>query len=395
MANNWKLIFPVIHGVGNQDTRMQEQFVFDVVGRVKQRCSPALVDDHLLPFLPDWSGEYFGESNAWLTLLLYDMARSRMTDSDLSRWNITDANLEQQVWQIAKGKAREAIFDARLPLALAAVASAFTSDTLIEALGKAAPWSDISTLGREFQAHTLSDIVMYLVEEPRVKIISQLVNSSLRALSEAQVGGDTVLYTLFCGHSLGSVIAYDLLRAIVKWNTPPSAAGGAAATAAERSTTEFNAEKLGGGWDGARSLLDRLQPLGLITFGCPLPFFLFRKPSLIGQPDIWQQLCPAGYAGYFAGGSSPQPPWRWQNLWHPADFVAHRCEPYFNRGLKPERKFVEDIQLPGRYIHGVEAHSSYWGFAKAGYDMAAGEQVKEVIASRLAEVLTALPRQAG
>jgi hypothetical protein len=377
MSENWKLLFPVIHGVGNQNIEMQDSFLSDLVKMTKLKCTPAVVDNHLLPFLPNWSTQYFGESNAWLSLLQYDAARSRMNNSDLSQWNIKDRDLKDEIWQISLDKARDAIYASRPALALAAATAALPDITLVEALGKAAPWGHVYTLGREFQAHTLSDIIMYVSEDARVEIISRLLESTFDNLQG--IPDDTKLYVVFCGHSLGSVIAYDLLRAIVTWKKE------------QRLTTEYGADKLLQRHQGISQLLDRLQPLGMITFGCPVSFFLFRRPTLIADRKLWSYICPQDKIDYFANnGPAPEVPWFWLNLWHPADFVAHRCEPYFNYGLPADRKFVEDILLPGRYQHGIDAHSSYWGFKASGIDMAAGDRTKSIIVDRLTNLLGAL-----
>jgi hypothetical protein len=406
MAKAWKLLLPIIHGIGNQDAEMQGLFEGKLLAETKGRVTPKLVDDHLLTFRPVWDSNFSSQSDAWMSLLLYDDARDRLKNSNLAEWNLTDHDLKEQIWHIARDRAMGKV---SASLRAAGGAAAFTlfpggTDPLIAA-GRAIDWGAANTLGREFQAHTLSDIIMYLSDEPRTQIIKALLRGAWRTMDDqyraGEVDDNTKLYVIFCAHSLGSIIAYDFLRAIVKWNNPQNKALAAAGgiTDRQRGTTEFNPELLAENsepgdfepWGFSMDMFQRLNPLGMITFGAPISFFLFRSPGLIANRTLWEGLCPQIYQAYMAGAGKDYPDgcdWRWLNIWHANDFVAHRCEPFLNLGLDPRRKFVEDIQVDGGYAQGVEAHSSYWG--EGSLDKEAGRATKDIICGRAKDLLIGL-----
>ena len=78
------------------------------------------------------------------------------------------------------------------------------------------PWGDLFMTGRQFQAHSLADVPMYLSAGAQRKIFDTVLKAVendeelQQAFRRRENGGEKVSIVL-CGHSWGTVINYDVL----------------------------------------------------------------------------------------------------------------------------------------------------------------------------------------
>jgi hypothetical protein len=208
----------------------------------------------------------------------------------------------------------------------------------------------------------------------------------------AELPPDEKANVMLCGHSLGSVINFDIVLGVTGLRGSVAEEGDPASSVRRehekanallmidtnpklRQTVNLNLapkeisrlEARAAFYTVAEELYQRIEPVGMITMGSPIAFFLFRKPKLFaGSPaahrDLWKALWPQKEAGQDRRNGVK---WRWQNFWHPADFVAHRLTPLYSQGFldadgKP-RSFVTDVKVSQAVQGPIHAHSSYWG----------------------------------
>ena len=273
------------------------------------------------------------------------------------------------------------------------------------------PWGHLWTFGRRFEADSVSDIILYGSDGPRQQILDVVLNKLQPHLPQKYSiakGMQECLPVIFIGHSLGTVVVYDLLlgisarmrneatavqRELMTVNHELQTSAGAPAVPG------LNAETGGEEMDARRSSLqlrkvflqrakqieDDVCPLGMVTMGSPIALFVFRKPSLLDRKNLWEEACPAAFQ---PNGFLGTLRWRWQNFWHPSDFVAHRLEALFNEGYPGQRspaptglKFVEDVKTRARAREPISAHSTYW----------TNPAILKRISEHVADVLVALP----
>ena len=257
----------------------------------------------------------------------------------------------------------------------------------------------------------MSDIILYGSDGPRQQILDVVLNKLQPHLPEKYSiakGMPECLPVIFIGHSLGTVVVYDLLLGI-------SARMRNEATALQRQlmtvTHELQASEGAPAAPGlnvgtgrkevearrsalqqrmaflqrAKQIEDDVYPLAMITMGSPIALFVFRKPSLLDRKNLWEEACPAAFQPTGFLGTLR---WRWQNFWHPSDFVAHRLEALFNEGYPGQRspaptrlKFVEDVKTRAWAREPISAHSTYW----------TNPAILKRISEHVADVLVALP----
>jgi len=248
------------------------------------------------------------------------------------------------------------------------------------------PWGHLLMFGRSFEADTVSDVILYGSDEPR-RQIRDVVFAKIQpylSMKYAPAGGAReCLPVVLIGHSLGSVVVYDLLLGIsarmsarkvtavqrelsavtqqLRGMTGRPAAGAAAAgTAGRAADPPSDLQERHAFLERADEIETSVCPVGMVTLGSPIALFLFRKPSILTRTDLWEEACPPPFQ---ATGAQGRLRWRWQNFWHPSDLVAHRLEPLFDQGYPPSGgrlRFVEDIKTWARARDPVSAHSTYW-----------------------------------
>lgn len=248
------------------------------------------------------------------------------------------------------------------------------------------PWGDLWHAARGFEAESLADLIVYQSATGRQAITGCVLDGLKGLLRQAgvQLGqGASGIPVLLIGHSLGSVVCYDLLCGV-----SAAASGGSRAqrelaalraqTAALKAPTEEQAGRLSLLSDVV-ALQQELRPVGFVSMGSPISLFAFRKPALAGRADMWREALPPEFAGNSPGSSALRPGlrWRWLNFWHSSDFVAHRLERMFNQDW-PAGKFVEDVRSTAASAGPIGAHASYWN------DRAVLERIGTLVAELLA-----------
>lgn len=291
------------------------------------------------------------------------------------------------------------------------------------------PWGHIFSLARGFEARTLSDVLIYCGRKGEQEIVYEVCKCLLKMhvdpLRFLLYIEDPDGYSfprpedrprlILGGHSQGTVIAYDMLQgstSYLKWdprskddrkkpsmrrrldrldatldkaellNSVRQLVGSEFRKLQHCDTDEtltFTAAKTAYGlsWDEGEYFYYRLleflnmsfAPVGMVTFGAPVPVFMFRNPDQFKDhgrnPEklaLWKNVCPPGF---HEDGTWQGITWRWQNFWHSADFVAHRMESLFNDDFPVADggtpiQFVTDVKRNTRVHHPIEAHSSYW-----------------------------------
>ncbi|GEM_PF-5017707 len=388
MAPRRPLVFLLVHGIGPQNAPFQEDFLCAVRKATRRHLErhqqPALLE-RLVMVRADWSHLYKDERCDWLSTLYPEHARPLV---------VLRRKLRMLARIVALAMLPAAGVGAGVALAHTVVAALW-----LGALGAAAgllaayaaaravvlprfPWGDLWTMGRSFEANTISDIVLYESDGPREAITRTVLDALGPVLAEAypvaRADDRPCLPVVLAGHSLGTVIVYDALLA-----TTARARG--APTRAQRELREDGP----GLAEARRRYLERLRdahevlcPVGMATMGSPIALFLFRKPEVLRQRNLWTLACPPPFAetGAMTTAAGASLRWRWQNFWHAADFVAHRLGPVFNEGY-PGGRFVEDVRVRPPAPDPIDAHSTYW----------TDRTVVDRIAAHLADILISLP----
>ena len=132
---------------------------------------------------------------------------------------------------------------------------------------------------------------------------------------------------LFVGHSLGSVIAYDTLNAMVNRDE-----------AAGRSM----------------KVVDRMS--GLMTFGSPLNKTAFIFSNFLKSAEYREALAEAVQPLITSSSYRPK---RWINIWSMADWVSGKLTYYDDPAVPPPASNVENIIDKQAYVPG-KAHTEYW-----------------------------------
>lgn len=408
------LVVLLVHGIGPQNAPAQ----YDFLNRLERATAERLAHlgqaeraSRLVMERADWS-HLFPERRAWLTTLFA---------SQSSRWT----RLQRVLWML--------VMSVILPVLIVALGTGGGMGSVRPpvlgwllgtgvGLGVALlavwfiilpvfPWGHLWTFGRRFEADSVSDVILYGSDGPRQQILELVLNKLQPHLAEKYAlarGTEECLPVLFIGHSLGSVVVYDLLLGV-------SARMRGQATAVEHQLTTVDhqlqdlatapaALRAGAGDAGedvavrrvtlqhrkvflqrAKQIEEDVYPLGMVTMGSPIALFVFRKPSLLDRKNLWEEACPVAFQ---TSGFLGTLRWRWQNFWHPSDLVAHRLQPLFNEGYPRQppptlsrQKFVEDIKSWAWARGPISAHSTYW----------TNPAVLKRIAEHVADVLIALP----
>ena len=219
----------------------------------------------------------------------------------------------------------------------------------------------------------LGDIAVYVTTDPK----SRNFETKNAILKQSRTALDTLLtdktrqfdQVILCGHSLGSVIAYDTLNQVLSgvWATPdPTAATGGVQTI-------------------TRTDLEKLR--GLVTFGSPLDkVYYFYREHVASHQAVRAQILSFLYS-LFRGRSGrdygaftftyPTPPkigqkpsdepfafpqlgddFHWVNVWSPMDPVSGPLRFY---RLDDQDRYR---RLGRRYWFWGIAHLAYWGDPK-------------------------------
>lgn len=393
-----RLVFLLVHGIGPQGKDLHRPFLDKVYQETQRRLRRGgrgdLADglaDRLVPVPADWSELFTTSKGLWLERLFKEptdfMAKIRRVLRIL--WAIVQPFLVFTLVAWGLLRSGHPFWSAPLPAAVAGFAAMLAWVWLWESY--LFPWGDLWSLGRPFEANSLSDIILYESDPPRQEIVEKVLEAlGPYVPGPAKVTADpqTRLSVVLAGHSLGSVIVYDMLLAI-------AAKGRGITTAIEVELNALGAlEKtrpLSPEQTARKAFLTRafdvihaLRPLGVVTLGSPIALFLFRKPEAAAGRSDWKYACPPEFRDL---GETQGLRWRWRNFWHPSDMVAHRLGPLFNEGFPPGdrdpgRKFVEDVKIQPPVRDPVSAHASYWGH----------RTVIDRVGAHLAECVIALDR---
>jgi hypothetical protein len=421
------LLVVLVHGIGPQDSTAQVGFLDRLRAATAARLAAtgrADLAPRLVLTRADWS-HLFTERRAWLAHLFPGHAGAG-TRCRRILVMLLWALVVPVIATIGAGLGVGTVPPAALGW-IVGTAAGFAAAALVAWNGVLPwfPWGHLWTFGRKFEADTVSDLILYESDAPREEILKVVLNVVEPYLGQAypldKEGRLTALPVVLVGHSLGTVVAYDVLLGIAarsrhqspaverelravqaallasQRGSAPDPAGASGPSGRGTAAAEPRAVARGlhdrlGFLERARRVQDILYPVGMATMGSPIALFLFRKPALLDDTDLWRTACPAAFA---QSGALETPAgalrWRWQNFWHPSDFVAHRLEPLFNTGYPMAgpasapagagSKFVEDVKTSAWARSPVSAHSTYW----------TNPAVLTRIAAQLAEVLTALP----
>jgi hypothetical protein len=398
-----KLIFLLVHGIGPQSKVLHQKFLDSVKAAVQKHLGAE--NEGLLKRLvmlrADWSCIFKSQSDEWLATLFPDCSNrsiraERIRSLYCFAWMtlIVAGGVGFAVAIYFCGPLTHQMKDI-LPLFPRAMIDVAAWSLLMVPflwlvwrfyIGFRLPWGDAWNLSRGFEADNLSDVILYQSEKPRQKIVQTVLDELKPYLdngpAETRQGG--LLPIVLAGHSLGTLVVYDMLLGAV------AEAGAGGSVRRELKVLERNTERSQSQNDRLRfltdvlNLLTRLRVVGMATFGSPIALFLFRKPELLKRRDLWREACPPEFE---ETGISGKFRWEWTNFWHTADFVAHRLEPLFNRDFplnsvkdSPTRLFVEDVRVRRPVRDPISAHSEYWE----------DPAVIERIAAQLAECLKAL-----
>lgn len=396
------LVLALVHGIGPQPSDLHRKFMSDVWAETEaclrrnghENLANTLAN-RLVAVRANWSTLYMTEQGDWLThfspRIKADSRRAIRAAVWAALWRLILYLVAGSIVYVATGKIVSHLpgvpWNRWVLSALAGLVVMLLEEWLWGAYRF--PWGSLWMVGRGFEAFTLSDIILYGSPDPQRRIddtVLRQIEDSLKGPTRPRaIGGDATrssanrIPVLLAGHSQGSVIVYDLLKDAAQ--NLARAGTSAPERELERLTGEYNSAQatLATRQDPMLSqrverlqatitylqrrvnLIQRIYPIGMITFGSPVAVFLFRDPSVARRQDGWQTACPPDFSqtGEYQGLR-----WRWQNFWHASDFVAHRLEPFFNAGFPPpgprSSKFVDDIKTRRPALHPVEAHSSYW-----------------------------------
>ena len=222
-------------------------------------------------------------------------------------------------------------------------------------------------LSKRIAVGYLGDIAVYVTTDPKspnfetkTAILKQSIRALATLLSDKTRQFDQVI---LCGHSLGSVIAYDTVNQVLSsvWATPDAAVAAGTVQALTRND------------------LEKLR--GLVTFGSPLDkVYYFYREHVASHQAVRAQILSflssllRGRSGRDYGAFTftyPDPPqkpsdepfafpqlgddFHWVNVWSPMDPVSGRLQ--FYRLGKDDRY----RRLGPRYAVWGVAHFAYWG----------------------------------
>jgi len=382
------LLVILVHGIGQQNAPAQSEFLDrlrDATARRLGEIGKAGLASRLVFERADWS-HLFPERADWLTHLFPSYARLRFR-SRRTLVMILWLALIPAITALGTAEGMRLLHPSALGWLVGTMAglavAILAAWCLIMPLF---PWGHLLMFGRSFEANTASDVVLYGSDEPRRQIRDVVLAKIQPYLSRKYVvagGARECLPVVLIGHSLGSVVVYDLLLGIsarmgarkvtaaqrelsavtqqLRGATGGSAAGRAAVGGAEpEADPRAHLDERHAFLQRADDIETTVCPVGMITLGSPIALFLFRKPSILARRDLWKDACPPPFQ---ATGLQGRLRWRWQNFWHPSDLVAHRLEPLFDQGYPPSGgrlKFVEDVKTWAPARDPVSAHATYW-----------------------------------
>jgi len=371
-----RLVFLLVHGIGPQGKDLHRPFLDKVYQETQRHLRRAGRDDlaggladRLTTVPADWSELFAMSKGMWLQRLFKQptdfMAKIRRALRVL--WAIVQPFLVFTLVAWGLLRSGHPFWSAPVPAAAAGFASMVIWVWLWESY--LFPWGDLWSLGRPFEANSLSDIILYESDAPRQEIMEKVLDALgpyVPDPAKVAVDPQTRLSVVLAGHSLGSVVIYDMLLAI-------AAKGLGITTAIEEELGTLGAlektSRLSPKQTARKVFLKRafevihaLRPLGVVTLGSPIAVFLFRKPEAAAGQSGWKWICPPEFRDH---GETRGLQWRWRNFWHHCDMVAHRLEPVFNEGFPPgdhdsAKRFVEDVRIQPPVRDPVSAHASYW-----------------------------------
>jgi len=417
------LVFLLVHGIGAQRPELHIEFLNSVKQATAREldwilsaagAAVSVSTEQLLSLLKfqraDWSMLFTKQEHNWLTTLYWRQPKGIKYTIYLIRIALYVAcclaTLIIFYWALCYGLASRAASGESVQLCLFWLLCLHCLKWCIVVLASIAafmllwwflfkylaPWGRIYALLRSIEATKISDVFLYQGREGRRQIFSKVLEelrpfiSGAREASRdaaASPGEDPRVKVILAGHSLGSIVVYDMLLACRAYAA--RAAGETWPRPALRRAIEFLAEpgRAASSAEDAEpepehvrhladleQMLKLIAPVGMVTFGSPISLFLFRKPGILADPqntidkpdDLWRHVCPREFrrSGSWGGVS-----WRWQNFWHAADVVAHRTEPLFNSGFPlaaqtPAMPFVRDVRLRCCVSDPIDAHSRYW-----------------------------------
>lgn len=244
-------------------------------------------------------------------------------------------------------------------------------------------WGDAFSLMRGFEAQSVSDLWIYSNEKHKERIFERILDTLKLDLRQAGVDGGSDeldgMTVILSGHSLGSVIAADLLRYFVDFKVAQSGPDGTRHTALHNTADFRRARRAFLSLLAQDSRFTRMRVVGMFTYGSPIALFLFRNlnklvstcSGLLDCSVLFRALCPPEFSGAPPAKDNEEAPtaetgcpgWRWLNFWHYNDFVAHRLEALLNPGGTPQfrqGKFVEDKGMNYASAGPISAHSGYF-----------------------------------
>ena len=375
------LLVMLVHGIGPQNTPAQSEFLDrlrDATTRRLGEIGKAGLASRLVIERADWS-HLFPERIDWLKHLFPSYASLRFR-SRRTLVMILWLALIPAITALGTAEGMNLLRPSALGWLVGTIAglavAILAAWRLIMPLF---PWGHLLMFGRSFEANTASDVILYGSDEPRRQIRDVVLAKIQPYLSMKYApagGGRECLPVVLIGHSLGSVVVYDLLlgitarmsaRKVTAAQRELSAVSQQLRGAADRPGAAGRAADPPATLQEKHAFLQRADeiettvcPVGMITLGSPIALFLFRKPSILDRRDLWEEACPPPFQ---ATGLHGRLRWRWQNFWHPSDLVAHRLEPFFDQGYPPSGgrlKFVEDVKTWARARDPVSAHGTYW-----------------------------------
>lgn len=193
----------------------------------------------------------------------------------------------------------------------------------------------LSAVARWFILEYVGDVAVYIsahtvnrYSEIR-KEIQKIARETGRAVYAARGPGDAPLYhrVIVVGHSLGSVVAYDMLNALTR-------------------------EDL---LSGAGLDVTARTPL-LLTFGSPLDktAYIFRTQQP-REAEVREALAAAMQPLIASYRHRPR---HWINLWSPDDWISGELNFYDERGAEHPSRVINHVD-PDAFLPGA-AHNQYW-----------------------------------
>ena len=417
MSPDRKLLFLLVHGIGPQCKELHVKFLESVKEAVRKHLGPdkAGLMDRLEMLRADWSGIFKNQEDGWLKALFpkYDDRKDKAKRTRKFGWiaasillvaaigpsiaiYVFEALHRKGMW-FPHSTTGQAVCYLLVWLAGALLTAVVLGLAWKYFLGRRLPWGDVWSLGRDFEAHSASDIILYQSEKPRQKI-QEVVLTALDPFLAPQEGSNRpgceegqIIPIFLAGHSLGTVVIYDMLLGArtESWVCMSKIGGNVSAVKREIASLQAQSETrdelppsdaIGKRLDFLRRVDNanvQLTVVGMATFGSPISLFMFRKPELASRRNLWA----LAHQPEFVKGVWGKVKWSWKNFWHASDFVAHRLEPLFNEGYDgPGGKFVEDVRIWRRVKGPITAHSCYWE----------EERVIDQIGRQVAECLKAL-----